>query len=308
LDAYKFRGKTYRNLFDYTAAIRDFDVIIKARPKYARAYRYRGYCRLLLDLYTDAMDDFDQYLLIANPLREEEFEKAWFWRGQCFRALEDNQSAISDFNKAIAHNLDFSDAFASRSECYEEMNLLNDAYEDWNTMLLLRTDHAKPDDFCEIIADIKHLVDLAVAANQNPTDVFELAGKMIQQCPANAYLLHTEMGNMKVALNRPDEAILLYQKALATVPSDLLKGELYLKIGDIQVAQNKKVEALKSYELGLKADALGIFKTDLNRKIADLKSAQAKNLPQIQWRVPTGRASISHENHAYIDECTRLRR
>jgi tetratricopeptide (TPR) repeat protein len=303
LDAYKYRGRTNRNLLDYEAAIRDFDVIIKARPNYPRAYRYRGYCRFLLNLYADAVDDFDQYLLIANPLREEEMEKAWFWRGQCYRFLEDNQSAISDFNKTIAHNPYFSDAFRARSECYEEMSLLNDAFEDWNTMLLLETDKAKPADFCEIILEIKQLVDLAVAANKNPEEVFALAGKMAQQCPANAYILHAEMGNMKVALNRSDEAIVLYQKALTTVPSDLLKAELYLKIGDIQVVQNKKVEALKSYELALKTDALGILKTDLNRKIADLKSEQSKNLPKIQWRVPTDRASISHENHAYINAC-----
>jgi tetratricopeptide (TPR) repeat protein len=303
LDAYKYRGRINRNLFDYEAAIRDFDVIIKARPNYPRAYRYRGYCKFLLNLYADAIDDFDQYLLIANPLREEEMEKAWFWRGQCYRFLDDNQSAISDFNKTIAHNPYFSDAFRARSECYEERSLLTDAFEDWNTMLLLKTDKAKPADFCEIILEIKQLVDLAVAANKNPEDVFALAGKMSQQCPTNAYILHTEMGNMKVALNRSDEAIVLYQKALTTVPSDLLKAELYLKIGDIQVIQNKKVEALKSYELALKTDALGILKTDLNRKIADLKSEQSKNLPKIQWRVPTDRASISHENHAYINAC-----
>ncbi len=302
LDAYKFRGKTYRNLTDYTAAIRDFDVLIKARPKYARAYRYRGYCRLLLDLYADAIEDFDQYLLIANPLREEEFEKAWFWRGQCFRALEDNPSAISDFNKAIAHNLDFSDAFASRSECYEEMGLLGDAFEDWNTLLLLEAGKAKPADFCDIIWAMKQLVDLAVAANKNPEDLFALSGKMAQQCPTNAYVLYSEMGNMKVALTRLDEAMGLYQKALTTAPADA-KAELYLKIGDIQVAQNKKVEALKSYELALKADVLGVFKTDLNQKIAELKSQQTKNLPKIQWRVPTDRASISHENHAYVNAC-----
>ncbi|MEY4933663.1 MAG: hypothetical protein RIS64_22 [Bacteroidota bacterium] len=303
LDAYKYRGRTNRNLFDYEAAIRDFDVIIKARPNYPRAYRYRGYCKFLLNLYVDAVDDLNQYLLIANPLREEEMEKAWFWRGQCYRFLEDNQSAISDFNKTIAHNPNFSDAFRARSECYEEMNLMSDAFEDWNTMLLLETDKAKPADFCDIILKIKQLVDLAVAANKNPEMVFEVTDKMAQQCPANAHILHTEMGNMKVALNRFDEAIRLYQKALITVPSDLLKAELYLKIGDIQVTQNKKVEALKNYELALKTDALGIFKTDLNQKIVDLKSEQTKNLPKIQWRVPTDRASISNENHAYINAC-----
>jgi tetratricopeptide (TPR) repeat protein len=303
LDAYKYRGRTHRNLFDYEAAIRDFDVIIKARPKYARAYRYRGFCKFLLNLHTDAIADFDQYLLIANPLREEEMEKAWFWRGQCYRFLEDNQSAISDFNKTIVHNPNVPAAFRARSECYEEMNLLNDAYEDWNTMLLLELDGTAPTDFCENILDIKHLVDLAVAANKNPADVFALSGKMAQQCPANAYILHTEMGNMKVALNRSEEAIVLYQKALKAAPSDWVKAELYLKMGDVQVAQNNKVEALKSYELALKMDAEGILKTDLNQKMADLKSEQAKKLPKILWRVPTDRASISHENHAYIHLC-----
>jgi tetratricopeptide (TPR) repeat protein len=115
-------------------------------------------------------------------------------------------------------------------------------------------------------------------------------------------MLQTELGDWKTALNRLEEALNWYSKALTTAPKGFAQAELHQKIGEVLLVQNKKTEAIKRFEMALQTDTNGVLVAALKAKITSLGTA-VQNHPKFNWRVPSDHVTVSHENHCYINMC-----
>lgn len=95
-DAAYEEGARHLGAGEYREAIAAFDRAIARRPTHARAYRDRGYARVLLEEYDLALDDLDEAVSL-DPQDPDAINR----RGIAYWSLGLPESAIEDYDEAL---------------------------------------------------------------------------------------------------------------------------------------------------------------------------------------------------------------
>lgn len=130
------RGVAYSMLKNYTAAIEDFDVLIKSNPDMTIAYMARGVVR-----YGEALAQEDQRLAAGNiAMAIADFDaairlnprlaQAWYDKGCLLYSQRDYSQAAECFTKAIEIDSEFGAAYFNRGLCHLSIGKKNDAFTD----------------------------------------------------------------------------------------------------------------------------------------------------------------------------------
>lgn len=299
--AYTYRGKCKRNSYDYNGAIQDFGLVIDAAPTYARAYRYRGYCLYLEMRYEEAILDLNNYIRIANPYREEEFEKGYHWRGLCEQALEDHASAIADFTKAITWNKNFADGYIARSQSYENNYQFKEALEDCVTYLTMPENAAKA---CELALVYAKYTDLLIL-NEETESALNTIDELADNCKEEKSFFCERKGDLLANKSRFEEAIKAYKEALIAITEKTYQTPLLRKIGDTYLYLDNTVSAIYYYTEALNSIEYDPFgeKAQLQSQIDLLKKASAIHNPTIAWSLPTSYKTETTDKNFFISAC-----
>ena len=124
---------TFGNLFiavkDYRNAIPSFDRAIQLNPNYAEAYNNRAYAKVLSGDYIGTVIDCHNALRVMSkspsPITYNNL-------GRAFRELNQLDSALKYFDKAISINPNFADGYFERGMAKHQQLNLSGACEDWN--------------------------------------------------------------------------------------------------------------------------------------------------------------------------------
>ena len=94
--AYYNRGFARLNISKFKEAIDDFDKVLELDPNYTEAYHKRGAAKFSIELYKSAVADYNKVIQL-NP----EFPSVYTNRGEAKIKLKQYKSAITDCDKAI---------------------------------------------------------------------------------------------------------------------------------------------------------------------------------------------------------------
>lgn len=127
-DAYYQRGLVYTAKNDNDHAIEDYSEVIRLDPKYADAY----YSRALARITSPALKQGDDKLVIldlTDAIRlKPDFPDAYYMRGVVYKDVSDYDSALADFDRALALHPDDQLKFLLLS-ARGELELLRGAYD-----------------------------------------------------------------------------------------------------------------------------------------------------------------------------------
>lgn len=153
--AYYLRATFYERMGKLKEALADYDKAIKLKPDYSSAYekrqellkiidlaRYTPKVRNLMELadslvessdYNGAIKFYDECLTI-----DAKNEHALFWRAWCYYKLGDNKKVLTDLNKLIKLNPNYSsDAYNNRACAYENLGKYDKALADYEKAIEL---------------------------------------------------------------------------------------------------------------------------------------------------------------------------
>ena len=123
---------SFGNLFiavkDYGNAITGFTKAISLQRNYAEAYNNRAYAKVLSGDFAGAISDCDSALRIMKKIPSA---ITYNNMGQAYRELNQLDSALKYFNKAIDINKNFAQGYFERGRAKQKNNDLNGACEDW---------------------------------------------------------------------------------------------------------------------------------------------------------------------------------
>lgn len=142
------------NATDLNEKIKHYSNAIEIYSGFTEAYINRGIAKAALGLYSEAISDFDQSILI-NPQNSFAFHNRATAKG----ALKRFEEAVIDYNRALFLNPDYILAYLGRGTTREFLNLLSDAKQDYQKVLSLNPSH-------ELAKS--NLKALEVKMNQNP--------------------------------------------------------------------------------------------------------------------------------------------
>ncbi|UFH36054.1 tetratricopeptide repeat protein [Flavobacterium acetivorans] len=135
----KFLDLGYKKIFelkDYQGAILDYNKGIKSNPNNGEAYYYRGYAKICLNKYNDAISDFNKSIELNNF--DENFKSLVFLdRGTANLRLGNYSDAINDFDASIHLSPDDPTGYFSRGKAKHDLNLRREACEDWDEYIEL---------------------------------------------------------------------------------------------------------------------------------------------------------------------------
>ena len=128
---YASRACIKEKIGDYRGAIDDYQASINLEPSPA-AYRSRGLLLMSVELYVDALSDFDQ---AVNLCRGEDAVEMFYNRANAYRALGEFDKASDDLSKVLGeyHAVDTvteSSALAHRGIMYANQGLSLEAFID----------------------------------------------------------------------------------------------------------------------------------------------------------------------------------
>ncbi len=106
---YFYRGFSKLCIQDYSEAIDDFSESIKNSPDNSRFYTIRGFAYSLQHLMEKALEDFS-YAIFLDPTNSQ----AYFNRGQIYSDFGKSEEAISDFSNCINNDPGNSEAYFRR--------------------------------------------------------------------------------------------------------------------------------------------------------------------------------------------------
>lgn len=133
----KSRAKNYLVLQEYTDAINDIDRYLELFPKDAEAYSIRGVANNDMGDYLSAMKDYNKAILL-NP----KFDNCFLLRGLTKYNLKDYRGAIADYSKAIAIKPRNEDAYFKRGRAKYNLSDYNGAILDFNKVIEINPNNA----------------------------------------------------------------------------------------------------------------------------------------------------------------------
>lgn len=202
-EPYFYRGVAKMNLEDFRGSLVDLNKALEIKPFYPEAYLYRGMVNYSLKNFQQAMDDYSKAM-------EMDGENADIYnnRGICKAAIRDFDGAIADYSKSIELKAKNFNAYLNRSIAYQIQQNHDKAIADCNQLIRIRPNSPmgylsrglikiEKEDFAGAIRD------------------FDMA---IQVDPANAYA-YQNRGMVKQQLESYQSAIMDYDKALSIDPN-----------------------------------------------------------------------------------------
>ena len=110
---------------DYANAVKLFDVYMAYNTDNSEAYYYRGDCYRMLDQHDNAIEDFNEAIKL-----DPNYAIAYGSRGESYRMQNKTDKAIGDFNAAIKLDADYDFAYASRGAAYMQKGQKKQAVND----------------------------------------------------------------------------------------------------------------------------------------------------------------------------------
>ncbi|CAN5609000.1 hypothetical protein BH11BAC3_BH11BAC3_28650 [soil metagenome] len=138
-EVYVMRGSAKYLLGDFYAALRDFNKAIDINPKYAVAFYLRGEAKISLQDFSGAIQDLNMALILDQKLGDA----VYFIRGSAKMQIKDYQGSIDDFTKAIELNVNYADAYITRSIAKSHLNNFAGAIEDVNKAIAINPGNEK---------------------------------------------------------------------------------------------------------------------------------------------------------------------
>jgi tetratricopeptide (TPR) repeat protein len=124
--AYAFRGLTYSEMGDPQQGLKDVNMAIKLAPKYAYSYGNLGAIYNKLHQHDKAVEAFSKQIEASSSGTPQ----AYSGRGFSYLNLDDRDSALTDFNKALTLNPTYGIALGYRGRIYVERGQYDLALKD----------------------------------------------------------------------------------------------------------------------------------------------------------------------------------
>ncbi|MBN2521788.1 MAG: tetratricopeptide repeat protein [Bacteroidales bacterium] len=127
---YLIRGVIRSENFKLPQALDDFDQAILMDSMYTDAYFYRSLSHLVLREYELALDDVNQVVLL-----DVKYPNAFILRGVIYSQLQDYDKAVLDFTECLTRNPENGRAFVERGSAYARLREANFAMADFDAAL-----------------------------------------------------------------------------------------------------------------------------------------------------------------------------
>jgi tetratricopeptide (TPR) repeat protein len=143
INPYRKRGYCKLKTKDFIGAIEDYTVGMRDKNDKFDCYLNRGIAKYELNNYHEALNDFDDAILIgSNPSEIKNIGKyplstAYYCRAECRIMLKDFSGAIDDNTSAIQLNPSDYEYYFSRGEAKELMNDIEGAIIDFTKVISL---------------------------------------------------------------------------------------------------------------------------------------------------------------------------
>lgn len=201
--AYNNRGCIYDKLGDDKAAIKDYNQAIKLDSNFALPYYNRGLIHYTKGDYQAAIEDSNQAIRI-NPT----YTDAYITQGLAYYMLGDYQAAIENYNQAIKINPNSEPAYYKRGHAREYLEDYQNAIEDYTQAIKINPNNSWTyfsrgynyyilKDYLSAIDDYNQVIKI------NPSEI-------------SAYLylayFHSETGEKLAAINHYHQAANLYKQ------------------------------------------------------------------------------------------------
>lgn len=227
-------GKSLRQLGRFSDAIAYFDEALRLQPTLSDAFANRGFCLHNLGRFDEALDDYNA-VLQGRPDSAEVLNN----RGHALFAVQRYEEAVADVERALQLSPNFPDALYHRGLMLQHEKKWEEALAFYTRAVQLRPHYVQ---VLERQAYVMHqlkkspqdciaTLDTALSADPHHVSVLTaragfLVGirllsealqdydRAIELAPNDAKI-HADRGETLLKLNRPEEAILALQKALA---------------------------------------------------------------------------------------------
>ena len=253
---YHENGLKKANSGDLKGAIEDFTKSIAANPNQLLSHHDRALARGLSKDYKGAIEDYTKVIELNNEIKGEDnkwTESIYLERGFCRFMEEDDEGAIEDYTKVIKYNPESYIGYGRRG-------IVNDLIEDYEKAVF---DFSKALDFYyendkyelnDIILYMKRgdskfaLEDFKGARfDTNEAILLNNEKKLLNNFQVSD--LYEKLGCINTCLDKKDEALLCFSKAIQLNPKSLsaygLKAEyLYKTFKDEEAALNECEKAL----------------------------------------------------------------
>lgn len=142
---YEIRGNCYLETGSFVTAIQSYTEAIeffkltegKSNAEVASLYNRRGFARLKLNLYGEAISDFQK----ATEYKPD-FAEAYNNCGNAYRKLEQYEDALVQCNRAIESKPDFAEAYNNRGNIYYHFSKDSEAIYDYTRAIELKPNYA----------------------------------------------------------------------------------------------------------------------------------------------------------------------
>ncbi|MFA5403810.1 MAG: tetratricopeptide repeat protein, partial [Ignavibacteria bacterium] len=142
---YEIKGNCYLETGSFVTAIQSYTEAIeyfkltegKSNSDVASLYNRRGYARLKLSLYSEAINDFKR-----STEYKPDFAEAYNNCGNAYRKLEQYDDALIQCNRAIESKHDFAEAYNNRGNIYYHFSKDNEAIFDYTRAIELKPNYA----------------------------------------------------------------------------------------------------------------------------------------------------------------------
>ena len=241
---------------DLKGAIEDFTKSIAANPNQVISHHDRALARKLSKDYKGAIEDYTKVIELNNEIKGEDnkwTESIYLERGYCKFLVEDDEGAITDYTKVIEYNPESYIGFGRRGivnnfigdhkkavfdfrkalDFYYE----NDEYELNKIILYMKS------------GDSKFALEDFEGARFDTNEAILLNSEKQILKKSSLSELYEQLGCINTCLDKKDEALLCFSKAIELNPKSLsaygLKAEyLYLTFKDQEAALNECEKAL----------------------------------------------------------------
>jgi tetratricopeptide (TPR) repeat protein len=142
---YEIRGNCYLETGSFVTAIQNYADALeflpptdsKSKVNIASLYNRRGYARLKLNLFNEAISDFQKAIDFKH-----DFAEAYNNCGNAYRKLEKYDEALTQCNRAIEYKEDFAEAYNNRGNIYYLFSKDNEAIRDYSKAIELNPNYA----------------------------------------------------------------------------------------------------------------------------------------------------------------------
>jgi tetratricopeptide (TPR) repeat protein len=211
---------------------------IDKESNFAVAYNNRGNAYSELNQLETAIKDYNKAIEL-NP----NYAEAYYNRGNAHRKLNQYAKAIEDYSKAIEKNPEFAIAYDNRGVTYGILNRYEDAFKDFEKAIKLNPNYA-------VVYNNRGLVYAKLNQSERAIEDYNKATELNpNHAPA-----YNNRGNAYTEVNHYDKAFKDYEKAIELNPNFAVaynnRGLAYAKLNQSERAiedYNKAIELNSDY-------------------------------------------------------------